>query len=289
MNLNNLLIENQIDPQHVLVLRHRPFEPDLRKVFPLIAADRPDLFNAYQQTHGERVEKVMLGVQYVLSMLGMEPGRAVFVGLYKVGKTKPLSYAQYWRISQHIELKRLGMKGFSGRRASCLWFDLKLQDFYKSWKGKLVVDWPPPERAWWRRAHRNVMPVRAILEESAFETVMKEWDELDITWNEIAVLSKRFQERLSEWRGIYLIFDASDRKGYVGSAYGADNILGRWRNYARSGHGGNRLLRQRDPHNFRFTILERVSPDMKAEDVIQRENSWKERLHTRQPFGLNIN
>ena len=28
---------------------------------------------------------------------------------------------------------------------------------------------------------------------------MKEWDELDITWNEIAVLSKRFQERLSEW------------------------------------------------------------------------------------------
>lgn len=28
------------------------------------------------------------------------------------------------------------------------------------------------------------------------------------------------------------------------------------RNYANSGHGGNRLLRERDPENFQFTILE---------------------------------
>jgi hypothetical protein len=28
-------------------------EPELNKAFPLLAADRPELFNAYQQTHGE--------------------------------------------------------------------------------------------------------------------------------------------------------------------------------------------------------------------------------------------
>ena len=60
-------------------------------------------------------------------------------------------------------------------------------------------------------------------------------------------------------------------------------------NYAALGHGGNRLLRERDPHNFRFTILERVSPDMDEKDVIERENSWKQRLQTRVPFGLNDN
>lgn len=45
---------------------------------------------------------------------------------------------------------------------------------------------------------------------------------------------------LAEWRGIYLIFDTRDAKAYVGSAYGSENILGRWRSYADSGHGGHR-------------------------------------------------
>jgi hypothetical protein len=35
MNLNDLLIKEGIDPQHVLVLRHRPHEPEL-KVVPII-------------------------------------------------------------------------------------------------------------------------------------------------------------------------------------------------------------------------------------------------------------
>jgi hypothetical protein len=64
---------------------------------------------------------------------------------------------------------------------------------------------------------------------------------------------------------------------------------GRWVGYAATGHGGNRLLRQRDPKHFRFSILQRVSPDMDATDVIRIEASWKDRLHTRHPWGLNDN
>lgn len=67
------------------------------------------------------------------------------------------------------------------------------------------------------------------------------------------------------------------------------NLLGRWRNYAASGHGGNRLLRQRDPANFRFSILQRVSPDMDPADIVRLEATWKARLHTRAPAGLNDN
>ena len=52
MNLNDLLSEKEFDPHEILVFRHRPTEPELNKVFPLLAADKPDLFNAYQQTHG---------------------------------------------------------------------------------------------------------------------------------------------------------------------------------------------------------------------------------------------
>jgi len=94
---------------------------------------------------------------------------------------------------------------------------------------------------------------------------------------------------LSQWRGVYYIFDTSDGKGYVGSAYGDKNLLGRWLNYAASGHGDNSLLRERDPQNFRFSILQLVAPVMDPTDVIQLESRWKERLHTRAPYGLNDN
>ena len=74
----------------------------------------------------------------------------------------------------------------------------------------------------------------------------------------------------------------------MGAAYGKDNILGRWLGYAKTGHGGNKLLRPRQPDGFRFSILQRVSPDMEPNEVMRLESSWKTRLHTRE-FGLNDN
>jgi hypothetical protein len=118
---------------------------------------------------------------------------------------------------------------------------------------------------------------------------MPAWNELELTWADLSVIPKSWEVALSQWRGIYFIFDSSDGKAYVGAAYGSDNLLGRWRYYSTSGHGDNRYLKHRNPQNFRFTILERVSPDMPSEDVIRLENTWKMRLHTRHPHGLNDN
>ena len=294
MNLNDLFISKGVDPQHILVLRHRPYEPELNKVLPWLAAEKPDVFNAYQQTQGEKLEKVMAsmnGSGYVASFIGHEPGKALFIGLYSIGKTKPLTLKQYWQVPAHTEMKAFGMHGFTGENArhSILWFDLVLTELFASWKGKLVVGWPPPERSWWRRAHRNDMPVLSILEDSALDAAMPEWDAITLSWEELGVLPSRWKSALSQWRGIYYIFDNSDGKGYVGSAYGEANLYGRWLNYAARGHGGNKLLKERDPRNFRFSILQRVSPDMNAGDLIKLESSWKERLHTRLPFGLNDN
>jgi hypothetical protein len=188
-------------------------------------------------------------------------------------------------------MKAFGMHGWSDtdERSSQLWFDLEQADFYTAWKGKLVIGWPPPEKAWWRRAHRNDFPIHALHEESMLASEMPRWSDLDLSWADLSVLPAAWRTALSQWRGIYLIFDRNDGKGYVGAAYGPDNILGRWRNYAASGHGGNALLRKRTPTDFSFTILERVSPDLTPTEVIRLEASWKQRLHTRQPYGLNDN
>ncbi|MDZ4778669.1 MAG: GIY-YIG nuclease family protein [Planctomycetia bacterium] len=291
MNLNDLLAGTGIDTSEVIVFRHRPNEPELRKVLPWLAAEKPELFNAYQQTHSSRVENAMRGAKYVASFIGHEPAKALFVGLYSIGETRTVTREEFWEIPAYAELKPFGMRGFAEEddRTSVLWFDLTRTDFYEQWKGKLVVGWPPPERSWWRRAHKNAIPVLAIHEESVLDAGVPQWDEINLTWDELRVLPASWRAKLSEWRAIYYIFDTSAGRGYVGSAYGADNILGRWMNYAASGHGGNRLLRQRSADHFQFSILQRVSPDMHAEDIIRIENSWKSRLHTRAPNGFNEN
>ncbi|HEY1240554.1 MAG TPA: GIY-YIG nuclease family protein, partial [Bryobacteraceae bacterium] len=273
------------------VFRHRPPEPDLNEVLPWLAAEKPEVFNAYQQTQGPKVEKAMQRAVYVASFIGHESGKALFIGLYSVGPTKPLTLQEYWQVPAYIEMQKFGLKGFTGEsdRRSCLWFELTPTEFYSAWKGKLVVIWPGLERSWWRWADRNKIPVLAILEESVLDAVMLPWEEIDLSWQELGVLPSRWKSALAQWRGVYYIFDSSDGKGYVGSAYGNDHILGRWLDYAASGHGGNTLLRNRDARNFQFTILQRVSPDMEATELIRLEGTWKERLHTIFPNGLNEN
>ena len=243
MHLNDLLRGQHIDPEHVLVFRHRPHEPQLRKVLPWFAAEAPEVFNAYQQTQGPRVEQAMQRASHVAACIGHEPGKALFVGLYAIGATMPLTRKSYWQIPAHVTLKTHGARsGFDkpDPRSSVLWFELTRTDFYAAWTGKLIMSWPPPERAWWRRAHRNELSVLALLEESALDAAMPEWDELALTWEDLRVLPTRWKSALSQWRGIYVIFDHDDWKRYVGSAYGKDNLLGRWLHYAAVGHGGNK-------------------------------------------------
>ena len=294
MELNTLLTNRRFSPESVIVLRHRPHEPALNRILPWIVAERPDLFNAYQETHGSALEGAMarlIGTGYIASFLGRRPNQALFVGLYAIGRARRISHKQYWRLPAYVELRTLGMEGFAklASRPSTLKFDLTPVDFYPEWKGRLIVDWPPPERAWWRRAHRNEMRVLSVLEESAFDEAVPDWSEVVVTWDELQLLPRRWRDALSQWRGVYHILDSSDGKRYVGLAAGADNLLGRWKQYAKSGHGGNVLLRGRDPRNFTFSILQRVSPDLPAAEVAGVEASWKRRLHTRAPVGLNDN
>jgi hypothetical protein len=290
MDLNALLREKNIDPTAVAVLRHRPQYPELRRVLPWLAAERPDSFNAYQQTHGPKVEKALQQATYTASFIGHAAGQAIFVGIFKVVGWTPITEQQFWKRPGTGDLRTFGMDIMDrAGRETVLWFDLQLTDIYADWKGKLIVNWPPPERAWWRWASRNTIPIAAILPESAFDEDMPSWDKIDVGWEELKVLPTRWRHKLSEWRAIYYIFDTSDRKGYVGSAYGSENLLGRWLGYGAVGHGGNKLLRQREPKNFRFSILQRLSPDLEPGDVVAVESSWKERLHTREPWGLNDN
>lgn len=285
---NDLLAKAEIDPKSVLIMRHRPTDLGLRRVLPWFASDKPEIFNAYQQAQlNSNVESALKNSSYLASFIGEIPKKAHFVGIYNVGETNYLSNKSYWKIPENIALRKHGMSK-SALRDGILWFDLQITPIFSEWQGRLVIEWSGPERAWYRRAHKNKFRVDAILDVSTFNEEMPDWQVLTLSWTELQSLPRKWATALSQWRGIYMIFDNSDGKHYIGSAYGKDNILGRWQNYAASGHGGNKALKTRDPNNFMFSIIQRVSPDLEPEEVIQIEATWKTRLHSRD-FGLNEN
>lgn len=291
LTFNEALISAGINLRDVLVFRHRPYEPELNRVFEWIVAERADLFDCYQSTHGMRVESALKRAKYVASFLRYGAGSAVFVGLHEVRSFRTLTISDCIARPGHQELMSLGMVGVKATdgRTHVIEFDLPTLGWHADWKGRLVIDWPPPDRSWWRWAERNVFSVEAILPESAFAREMPGWEGLVFSWHELSALPASWAATISHWRGVYLIRDSTDGKQYVGSAYGAENILQRWREYARTGHGGNKYLRGRDPANFRFAILQRLSPDLPDVDVIRVETTWKKRLSTIWPDGLNQN
>jgi hypothetical protein len=184
-------------------------------------------------------------------------------------------------------LERLGMSTDPAWAAKpFLLFDLQLTDDLSNWRGRLIIRWPPPELSWFRWAVRSQMAVDAILSENSLVRAMPDWRDLVLTWGQLGILPPTWRAALAQWRGVYFIFDVARRGGYVGSASGEENLLGRWRDYGKTGHGGNKRLRESNPGDLRFSILERTAPDIEPKLVVALENRWKDKLHTR-GFQLN--
>ncbi|CCV63615.1 conserved hypothetical protein [Alteracholeplasma palmae J233] len=115
---------------------------------------------------------------------------------------------------------------------------------------------------------------------------------------------------LSAVNAIYLISDRSNGKRYVGSAYGTQGLYGKWKEYLENGYSEfelgndsrfpNKKLKEiaKDSlrgmtyieANFSFSILETIPKNYLPEDVIKRENYYKEVLQTRNDlYGYNAN
>ncbi|WP_286149483.1 GIY-YIG nuclease family protein [Mycobacterium sp. IS-1496] len=168
----------------------------------------------------------------------------------------------------------------------------------------LVVEWDTP-RVWHRQATNAArMPVLEIADRD--KVSFPGFDRVLLTYPELVemVSDGRYADwraALSQVQGIYLITDSSTGKHYVGKAAGAERILGRWKDYALDGHGGNRALRELivdsagvaaaktgHAHHFLFSILPVFGPSTPASEVGDAESQYKNALLTRK-FGLNRN
>ena len=141
----------------------------------------------------------------------------------------------------------------------------------------------------------EILPTQAIEDFPGYNNVLLTHKQLRYIYEKEAPEWKR---QLSSIKGVYCITDISNGKIYVGSAYGnCAGIWQRWSAYANPKNlaGGNKDFEEikiKNPeyiiNNFTYSILEILDPKTSDDEVIRKENFWKNVLKTKQ-FGMNNN
>lgn len=295
---NDLLATADITPRDVNVILHSPVQRDFAQTLPALCLSRPDVLTTYQATHSQGAERALSSARPLVASFvriegNMAGGRSrlLFAGMFEKRGSRLRRHAEIVQepcVRFLLETFRHGadyrwMVDEPERQHR--WFDMPPVDTLGFLRGRLVIG-ARLTRSYVRLAENLDALVLAILEEGMFDAAPPDWRRLSLSAAEVRSLPPSWAARLAEWRGVYLIVDEGDGARYVGAAYGETNLLGRWQAHVAGDHGVTRDLAARETRNFRFSILERVSPDMPGEDVIRLEQTWMDRLATRD-YGLN--
>ena len=112
-----------------------------------------------------------------------------------------------------------------------------------------MIDWGKGTINWCQNGttEKELLAIRPAVSEISFtsyDKVLLSYEALRKIVNNKAAY-KEWEEKLSAVAGVYLITDTKTGKHYVGSASGEQgSIWGRWNEYARTKHGGNKRLKE---------------------------------------------
>ena len=292
MRFQDILTRCGLPPDQTCVILHTPVEKSLRRVFAAFAVEEPDLFDAYQNNHPAGPEATLKARPWLVTFVNTQGHDFVLIGVFKSQGWQHHGYAALNGDPRHVALQtRFGVplfptdspEGMGGRAV----FDLVLTDVLSDLRGRLLIA-HKPSQSYVRLANSFDAEVVEITRLAHFASAAPDWRDFVVTAAEVRSMPGDWAARLREWRGVYLITDEKDGARYVGSAYGAENLLGRWRNHVAQENGVTVELKERLAGGFRFSILELLAPDADPALVLAIETSWKNRLHTRK-HGLNLN
>lgn len=167
---------------------------------------------------------------------------------------------------------------------------------YEKYIGRLIVKFKNKAQTMIRNAESviNDCEVSQILPDTFDNDIFPGYDKVNVSWDELRRVIEKdtWKTALQNQKGVYLMTDISNGKKYVGSAYGENMILGRWRAYVKTGHGGNVGLKaltfDHIKNNFTYSILDIYKSTTDDQIIIERECWWKEILQSRK-FGYNEN
>lgn len=294
MHFNTLLRDAGIDPVSVSVILHLTKLEPLRSLLPVIADRHPDLFDAYQSVHTKPAASVLSNRPFAASFVPIGPDRMVFAGLFEITAKHDLPVATIYADPRFTRLE-VEFKASDTAPAKNIARGGMQRQFILTPRHELVAEIGrlqiarPGTRAYVQIAAKLDPEVLALTARRHLSPPLPHWTELTRTKPEILNLPPDWVTAMTQWRGIYLITDISDGARYVGSAYGRENIIGRWRQHVAGTHGITAELRSRLTANFHFSILDLLHHDETDGVVIQRERSWMKRLHTRERNLLGLN
>ncbi|MDP3273669.1 MAG: GIY-YIG nuclease family protein [Deltaproteobacteria bacterium] len=262
------------------LVRHQDKRMDVRLL------RRRGFFEWYQSTQSRDIFQ-RGRCERIVSFIGAEYGRAIFVGVYRVIKghavevfTPPAGYP-------YIEFTRAG--GFV--------YELVKEPGFEDLEDRLVIDWGDGRLAWhqWFKDKEvdEVLPHGFVMDWPSYAEVVLPYADLKSILDS-PTGNREWHRRLSAVAGVYCILDQQTGKFYIGSAYGKDGIWGRWKAYADTVHGGNVVLKKacKERRDFKdhlqFSILQTLSGSTPREEVVALEAGFKAKLGSR-AYGLNAN
>lgn len=273
LSLNDVLRTEGIAPDTVQVVRHHKSgqrTPTLYGVWK--SPGGAALVEEYQSVQSKKA----FAVGELLASFVVTPrprNETVFIGLYRVNGMNPA------RVRLRDPIFGNEFDGFQ--------YDIVSDPRLAEYKDRLVIDWGPAAINWHQQASRNNKRIVSIRDDEGppFPGFDRFWMDLE----EVDGMHRSWEIVLASVKGIYVLTDRDTGKQYVGSAKGADNLLGRLRDYAATGHGGNVELRSRKGARYRVGILEIVDTGLSDFKIEEIEAAWKDKLMTRKPNGLNSN
>ena len=177
-------------------------------------------------------------------------------------------------------------------------YEYQSLEAYKKYFGRLIIRYSNKSQNLIRRAESVIheCEVVEIIEDIFEDDGFPGYENVNLTWYELnrVIEKKDWKTALENQKGVYLITDVASGRRYVGSAYGKNMLLGRWRNYLENGHGGNEGLKELDFEyiklNFRYSILDIYKSTTDDNVIIKRESHWKKViLSCIVHFGYNRN
>lgn len=185
-------------------------------------------------------------------------------------------------------------ESFTGKGA---YYELIPLESLKEYENRLLIDWGKSARMWHQKGTTE-KPIIAIQSQNkqhfpGYENIILSFERLkEVIENNTDY--ELWQTALSSVKAVYLIVDRETGKQYVGSAYGNDGLLGRWRCYVESYHGNNKQMielihvKPEQYKHFQFSILQLLEKTATADEAIIAENLWKRKLLSG-TFGMNDN
>jgi hypothetical protein len=263
-----------------VIVRH---QHDRYPVQQLLTQELLPIYQAYQSRSKFHRAK------YVLSFYGVGGTRACLFGVFRnMGYHGTMDVPE---LTNHPWEKEW--------RSQCKFFyDLERVGGFEHLEHRVIIDWGKAAVVWCQKISNK--PVLELTAPGRRLPPFRDYLEFHLSYDQLQELFRNEEAhrewcaRLSAIAGVYLVLAETRGKLYVGSATGAEGIWGRWREYAKTGHGGNILLRELTetdkeyPKAFRFSVLQILPRSMTREDVIEHEARFKAKLGCL-AHGLNSN